>query len=43
MSIKDENEKQDDEKDEKGGESDAPHFLFFLSIVKEQELMILPQ
>ena len=31
MSIKDENEKQDDEKGEKGGESDAPT-LSFLSL-----------
>lgn len=31
MSIKDENEKQDDEKDEKGGELDAPT-LSFLSL-----------
>lgn len=28
MSVKDENEKQDDEKDEKGGESDAPTLSF---------------
>lgn len=31
MSIKDENEKQDDEKDEKGGGSNAPT-LSFLSL-----------
>ena len=31
MSIKDDNENQDDEKDEKGGESDAPT-LSFLSL-----------
>lgn len=31
MSIKDKNEKQNDEKDEKGGESDAPT-LSFLSL-----------
>lgn len=31
MSIKDKNEKQNDEKDEKGGQSDAPT-LSFLSL-----------